>query len=44
MLHTTAELRKPFEHLEVTLNPEKCSFMLPKTQFLGHKLNVKGII
>ena len=40
------KLRKLFERFRLfglTLNPSKCSFLLPKIEFLGHELSGSGI-
>lgn len=43
MLHKLRLLFERFRLFGITLNPEKCSFMLPEINFLGHKLNAEGI-
>lgn len=43
MLHKLRLLFERFRLFGITLNPEKCSFMLPEINFLGHKLNADGI-
>lgn len=44
--HMLFKLRKLFERFRefgLTLNPDKCSFLLKEVDFLGHKLNSEGI-
>ena len=43
MIYKLRKLFERFRHFGLTLNPEKCSFMFPEIQFLGHKLNAEGI-
>lgn len=43
MLHKLRLLFERFRLFGITINPEKCSFMLPEINFLGHKLNAEGI-
>lgn len=43
MLFKLRKLFDRFRQFGLTLNPEKCSFMLPEINFLGHKLDRSGI-
>lgn len=43
MLYKLRLLLDRFRTFGITVNPEKCSFMLPEIKFLGHKLNSTGI-
>ena len=43
MLHKLRKLFERFREFGLTLNPEKCSFLLPEIKFLGHTLNAVGI-
>lgn len=43
MLHKLRLLFERFRLFGITINPEKCNFMLPEINFLGHRLNANGI-
>lgn len=43
MIYKLRKLFERFREFGLTLNPEKCSFMLPKTEFLGHEISSQGI-
>lgn len=43
MLFKLRKLFERFREFNLTLNPEKCTFMKPEINFLGHELSEKGI-
>lgn len=43
MLFKLRKLFERFREFNLTLNPEKCTFMKPEIKFLGHELSKEGI-